>query len=419
VKRTRTAIVHYTAPPVIGGVEHVIQAHVQVLRQAGYPVTVIAGRGDRTNLSPDADLLLIPKLDSQHPQIMETSTMLERGQQPPEFDDLVKWLIENLTVALDPFENVIVHNIFTKHFNLPLTAALHTMLDAGVIRNYIAWCHDFTWTSPSSSSKVHPGHPWDLLRTYRSDVTYVTVSRHRQQELAALLSCSPEQIHVVYNGIDPKTLLGLSEEGHLLISRLNILESDLVMLMPVRVTKAKNIELALHVTATLKAKGIGVKLIVTGPPDPHDPQNMTYFRFLKALRSQLEVEQEVRFVFESGPDPDQPFTVDTSVVGDLFRASDLMFMPSHREGFGMPVLEAGLIGLPVVCTSVPAAEEIAGVDSLRFDATESPAAVARLILDWARMSPIHSLRRRVRQNYSWRRIFERDIRPLLLDGRDG
>jgi hypothetical protein len=52
------------------------------------------------------------------------------------------------------------------------------------------------------------------------------------------------------------------------------------------------------------------------------------------------------------------------------------------------------------------------------DATESPASVAQLILDWTRMSPIHSLRRRVRQNYSWRRILQRDIRPLLVDRRN-
>lgn len=419
MKRTETAILHYSAPPVIGGVENVIQAHVQILDQAGYPVTVIAGRGDRTNLSPGAGFLLIPELDSQNPQTNRTSAMLEQGRLPPEFEYLVNRLIEDLTVALDPFDNLIIHNIFTKHFNLPLTAALHTMLDAGVIRNCIAWCHDFTWTSPSSRSKVHPGHPWDLLRTYRSDVTYVTVSLRRQRELAALLGCPPEQVHVIYNGIDPKTLLGLSGVSHALTTRLGMLESDLVLLMPVRVTKAKNIEFALHVVAVLKAEGIGVKLIITGPPDPHDPQSMAYFRVLQMLRSQLGIEEEVCFVFESGPDPDQPFAVDMPVVGDLLRASDLMFMPSHREGFGMPVLEAGLIGLPVVCTSVPAAVEIAGADVLHFDATESPASVAELMLDWARMSPIHSFRRRVRQNYSWSQIFQRDIRPLLVNRRDG
>ncbi|NIV33879.1 MAG: hypothetical protein GWN58_31850, partial [Anaerolineae bacterium] len=75
-------------------------------------------------------------------------------------------------------------------------------------------------------------------------------------------------------------------------------------------------------------------------PDPHDAASMAYFRSLQDLREELGVEEEMRFVFESGPDPDRGYIIDASVVGDLFRVSDLMFMPSHREGFAMPVLEA-------------------------------------------------------------------------------
>ncbi|MDH4136874.1 MAG: glycosyltransferase family 4 protein [Anaerolineae bacterium] len=417
-KQPETAILHYTALPVVGGVEAVIQAHAQVCIQAGYPVTVIAGRGERAALPSAAGFVLIPEMDSKHPQVVQANLVLEQGEVPPAFDDMVNQLIGTLTPALSQFDDVIVHNLFTKHFNLPLTAALHYLLDAGKLQRCIAWCHDFTWTSPSSRSKVHPGYPWDLLRTYRPDVIYVVVSQSRRRTLAALLGCSPERIYVIYNGVDPEVLLGLSAEGHALISRLGLLESDLVLLMPVRVTRAKNIEYALHVVAALKARGCRPKLIVTGPPDPHDAESMAYFEALQALRRQLDVEEEMRFVFESGPDPDQPFVIDERVVGDLFRVSDVMFMPSHREGFGMPVLEAGLIGVPVVCTYVPAAEEIGGADVILFDAAEDPTHLTRRILAWAEQNPAHRLRRRVRQNYTWHTIFHRDIKPLLDDKGD-
>ena len=241
----------------------------------------------------------------------------------------------------------------------------------------------------------------------------MVVSRRRQQELAALLGCPVERIQVIYNGVDPEALLGLSPVGGALLSRLRLLESDLVMLMPVRVTRAKNIEYALHLVAALKARGCRPKLVVTGPPDPHDLDSMAYFEGLQALRRRLGVEEEMHFVFESGPDPDQHHIVDEQVVGDLFRASDVMFMPSHREGFGMPVLEAGLVGLPVVCTNVPAAQEIGGEDVIVFDADQSPDHLADQLLTWAEESHIHRLRRRVRQHYTWHAIFRRDIRPLL------
>ena len=79
----------------------------------------------------------------------------------------------------------------------------------------------------------------------------------------------------------------------------------------------------------------------------------------------------------------------------------------------MPVLEAGLAGLPVVCTEVPAAVEIGGTDLILFDTDDDPTHLAERILHWAEHSPVHRLRRRVRQNYTWQAIFGRDIEPLL------
>ncbi|MFQ5593610.1 MAG: glycosyltransferase family 4 protein [Anaerolineae bacterium] len=406
-------VLHYSAPPVVGGVEAVIEAHVRVFVETGYPVTVIAGRGDQAALPSGANFLRIPKVDSQHPGVAQAGSALEQGDVPPNFEDLVAQLADKLTPVLSAFDNLIIHNIFTKHFNLPLTAALHQLLDAGTIQRCIAWCHDFTWTSPSSRSKVHPGYPWELLRTHRSDVTYVVVSHSRQRALAELFGCSPEEIRVVFNGVDPDVLLGLSPAGSDLVARLGLLESDLVLLMPVRVTQAKNIEYALRVVAALKARGCRLKLVLTGPPDPHDAHSMAYFESLRDLRWQLGVEDEICFVYESGPDPDEPFIIDPPVIADLFRVCDVMFMPSHREGFGMPVLEAGLVGMPVVCTGSPAAREIGAEDVILFDAGEDPAHVAGQILSWADQSPVHRLRRRVRQHYTWSEIFHRDIKPLL------
>lgn len=415
MKAQTTAMLHYASPPVIGGVETVIQAHASIFIQNGYPVTIITGRGDEASLPSGAGFVLIPEIDSQHPQITQLNEELEQGRAPPDFERLTDRLVKALAPIVKPFDSLIVHNVFTKHFNLPLTAALYRLLDSGAVHHCIAWCHDFTWTSPNSRSKVHPGYPWDLLRTYRQDVTYVVVSQRRQQILASLLECPVERIQVIYNGVDPAPLLGWSVEGHALISRLGILEDDLVLLMPVRITQAKNIEYALHVMAALKEQGATAKLLVTGPPDPHDAQIMAYFQELLALRARLGVEKEVRFVYQSGPNPGEPFTIDAGVVGDLFRICDIMFMPSHREGFGMPVLEAGLAGIQVVCTDVPAAEEIGGEDVMFFDAGGAPSNTAAQLLRWAEHDPVHRLRRRVRREYTWQALFHRRIEPLLKD----
>jgi glycosyltransferase involved in cell wall biosynthesis len=183
--------------------------------------------------------------------------------------------------------------------------------------------------------------------------------------------------------------------------------------MPVRVTQAKNIEYALRLLASLKARRCCPKLVLTGPPDPHDADSMAYFHSLQALRQQLGLEDEMRFAFESGPEPGQPYTLEAEVVGDLLRLADLMLMPSHREGFAMPVLEAGLAGVRVACTRVPAAVEIGASDVILFDAEDPPHRLAGRILSWASRSRTYRMRRRVRQNYTWQTIYERDIKPLL------
>jgi glycosyltransferase involved in cell wall biosynthesis len=409
----RVVILHYTAPPVIGGVEAVIAAHTRELRSAGYSVTIIAGRGTTAALSHGAELVVIPEMDTRHPEVLRAAAQLERGQPADNFSELRDRLTAALAHHLRADDVVIVHNIFTKHFNLPLTAALFALLDRGVGCRWIAWGHDFTWTSPNSRAKVFEGEPWDWLRRSHPRLLPVVVSQQRQSELAGLYGLPAEAIRVVYNGVDPQALLGLTPAGLALIERLDLFNGDLNLLMPVRVTQAKNIELALRVTAALKRGGLRPRLVVTGPPDPHDAGNMDYFRSLLELRAGLGVEGEMRFVYEAGPEPGEPLLIGAEQVGELYRVSDALLMLSHREGFGMPVLEAGLAGLAVFSTAIPAAREIGGREVIGVAAGDAPEALAQRLLEWAQTDRVYALRRRVRQEFTWPAIFRRCIEPLL------
>jgi glycosyltransferase involved in cell wall biosynthesis len=140
---------------------------------------------------------------------------------------------------------------------------------------------------------------------------------------------------------------------------------------------------------------------------------MEYFQSLHELRSQANLDKEVRFVYEAGPERDLPHEIDSDRLGELYRFSDLLFMPSHREGFGMPVLEAGLVGLPVVCANVPAAKEIGGQEVTSLPPKASPVQAAQLILKLMESSNQYKLRERVRTGYTWQSIIKRDILPLL------
>jgi glycosyltransferase involved in cell wall biosynthesis len=411
MSKPHITIAHYTAPPIIGGVEFVIEQHTRLLAEAAYRVTLVAGRGE-----PAPDVVIIPELDSEHPENLRIARSLQEGIVPPEFNVLQAKIENSLAPIVSASDLLIVHNVLHHHFNLPLTAALHHLVEQGVTRRVIAWCHDISrYVNPASGAKLRYGFPWDLLRTYRPDVHYVTVSAQRQRSLADILKCPQNAIRIIPNGVDPSLLLGLSKLGQHLVDEFRLLQADVIILMPIRITRAKNIEFGLRVTAALKAAGVWPKLVVTGPPDPHSPDIQAYYHQLLTLRHEFDLDAQVVFVYEGTSQRPRPLDLSAADVAELYRVCDLVLMPSHREGFGIPVLEGGLVGRPVFATAIPVLEDI-GAESVHvIGQDEPPAQVAARIKWWMRDNPAYRLRRRVRQDYCWHTIFARSIQPLIRD----
>jgi glycosyltransferase involved in cell wall biosynthesis len=418
VCRTKPHLVllHYTAPPVVGGVEHVIAQQARLFSDCGYAVTVVAGRAGVGGVAEPAQLVVIPELDSDGEDNQKVMEALDLGMVVPEFRKM-QMQIEQ---ALGPFclsnTLLVAHNVFNLHLNLPLTAALHHLLDEGALRPMIAWCHDVSrYVNPTSGAPLRSGFPWDLLRTYRSDVRYVAVSQQRQRILSHVLGCPPEQIRVIPNGIDPRAFWRLGDLVSRLVEEFDILQTDLVLLMPTRITRAKNIKRALDIIACLRDIGAQVRLVVTGPPDPHARDGKAYFQELLALRRKLRLERQVIFLWEGISGMTGPLTVGPTVIAELYRVCDLVLLTSDREGFGLPVLEAGLADKPVFTTEVPALQEFEAGSVFDIARGELPMQIARRILDWAQQDRSYRLRRQVRRDYSWSAIFQRQIQTLLQE----
>lgn len=411
--KPRIAILHYTAPPIVGGVEAVIAEHARLFTAAGYPTTLIIGRGGTEGLPAGVQVLCLPEIDSEYPPNLALAESLDRGSVPPEFHPLREQIAALLADALAQFDLVIVHNVLTMHFNLPLTAALHQLLNQGRLPRCVAWNHDASWEDPLQRPHVHPGYPWDLLRRLRRDVTYVVITRARQIALAQVFNCAQNRLRVIPNGVHVRFWWNLSPEGDDLITSLGLLDSDLFILQPVRITQLKNIAFSLRVTAAVKALGLTPRFVVSGPPDPHDVTGTQLLADLRALRHDLGLEHEAVFLCEQGPDPDQPRVIPFTVVRDLYEACDLILLPSTAEGFGIPVIEAGLLGRPVFCADIPAFREI-GTDLVhRFSLQDDPAGVADRLVGWAERDRAYKLRRRVWRQYTWRAVMRNHLVPLL------
>lgn len=402
----RITLLHYAAPPVVGGVETVIAHQAQQLNRAGHTVRILAGRGETWDAH--IPVRALPLLDSRHPHILKAKASLDKGMLPEGFTDLVERIKRELLEALAGCDILIAHNVLSLHKNLALTAALFQISQENARPRLIAWHHDPAWTSPRYLAELHDGYPWNLLRTAWPNVRQVTISEARQAELARLFQIPAERIAVIPAGLDLAEFLNLHPDTSTLLKKLSLVNCGPILLTPVRLTRRKNIELALRTLAALKRFYPSAALIVTGPPGPHNPSNIDYFSELLNLRAALHLEDSAHLLAEFYPEG-----LPESSVPDFYHLSDLLFLPSREEGFGIPMLEAGLAGLPIFCSDLAALKALAGERANYFDPDDAPPEIAARIAHYIQNHPALQMRMHVRQHYSWEGIYQSQIAPIL------
>jgi len=399
-------LLHYAAPPVVGGVETVIAHQAQQLHRAGHFVRILAGRGETWDAH--IPVRILPLIDSRHPHILKAKASLDKGIIPEGFDDLVERIKRELIQALAGSDVLIAHNVLSLHKNLALTAALFRLSQENDKPRLIAWHHDPAWSSPRYLPELHDGYPWDLLRNAWPNVRQVTISETRQAELAHLLQIPAADIAVIPAGLDLSEFLGLHRETYRLLKELSLTGCGPILLTPVRLTRRKNIELALHTLAELQRFFPSAALIVTGPPGPHNPTNIDYYNELIDLRSTLRLQGSAHLLAEFYPEG-----LPENTIPDFYQLSDLLFLPSREEGFGIPLIEAAFSHLPAFCADIPPLRKLGLNDAQFFSPDEDPARVANMIADYFKTSIPTRLAIRVRADYRWEAIYRQHIAPLF------
>jgi len=403
---TSITLIHYAAPPIVGGVETILGHHARLMADAGHEVRILCGRGEQFDAR--VPVLVHPLIDSIHPDILACKAELDDGRRPPQFDQLVASISDVLASAVAGARVLIPHNVCSLHKNLPLTAAIWKLREQNHALRVILWHHDLAWAMPRYLPELHPGHPWDLLRRAMPGAIQVAVSDQRQEELAELLGLPRESIAVVPNGIETAQFLKLEQETRTIVQQLQLLDALPLLLLPVRVTPRKNIELALRTLAELRRRYPKAQLVVTGPLGPHNPANLVYMEQLRSLRSSLGLENAAHFLAEL-----TPAYIPDEVISDLYALADALFLPSTEEGFGIPVLEAGLSRLPVICSDIPSLRNLAGPHATYFRLEAQPHAVAEMIHERLQRSPAFGLHSTVKTSFTWERVYSEKIAPLL------
>jgi glycosyltransferase involved in cell wall biosynthesis len=368
-------------------------AQARKLREADYDVRLIAGRGEAE---------LVPELDSRHPEIADVTRRLQAGKNAlRQFKTLRDRIRNKLRPLLSDRDLVIAHNVMTMPFNLPLAAAL-----AQVGVPLVAWTHDIAWLQAQYEAFRRPDEwPYHIMGQPQAGVTYVAISRVRQKELARVFGEQPGQIQVVPNGIDPHEFVRLGSRVHKLLEGAGAVDADPLLLVPQRVTPAKRLELIVDAAAELRRRMPKLKVVVTGPLGPHNLDDQAYASKLLEDRARLRLDEVVSFLFEHRW-RDGEHAVRSQDVADLYRVSDVVLMLSGAEGFGLPVLEAAVARVPLVCADIPILREVGGDELYTFPTGGTGGDVAAAVRRALESSTVRQ-RRFVLRRYAWHCVLAR------------
>lgn len=222
--------------------------------------------------------------------------------------------------------------------------------------------HSSDWTQPpTAAARVTTIHDLSFLRwpetvhpkvlaaqkrrldwIKKEKVEIIAVSQATKQEISGPLGISENQVRVIYEGLDEDLVdllpsLKKQNEGQKIKKRFGI-HKDFIFAYG-SASPRKNIPRLLSAFEKLDKK-LGLQLVITGEyrPDGQVPSGVILSGFI--------------------PRPD---------VLELFAAAALFVYPSLYEGFGLPILEAFALGVPVVTSNRSSMPEVAGKAAVLVD----------------------------------------------------
>jgi glycosyltransferase involved in cell wall biosynthesis len=212
----------------------------------------------------------------------------------------------------------------------------------------------------------------------------LTVSDYERQSIAGHFRISPEDIHVIQNGVAEDFFEPVGELPDI-IKRFNL---EKYLLYVSRIEPRKNHVLLLKAFVELNLWKEGYNLVFIGSVTLKAPLLDNYLKDLSP-----EIKATVRFIDGSYGNELKSF----------YRNCRLFIYPSLAEGFGIPPLEAIASGVPVLCSNTTSMSDFSFLKDRLFD----PGSIGDLkekIMKYLddEENDFHEDIEYVRKNYSWK-----------------
>lgn len=165
-------------------------------------------------------------------------------------------------------------------------------------------------------------------------------------------------VRVIPNPVDVESLARIEIDRTSARAELGLEPEDVALAVVGQITPWKGQDLAIRVVAALSDLERRVRLLIVGSAKFTSPgtryDNRAYAEHLRRLAVSLDLDESVSFLGEREDVP------------AILAASDLVLAPSWEEPFGRSIVEAMVMGVPVIATEIGGPTEIVdeGVDGL-------------------------------------------------------
>ncbi len=399
-------ILHYSCAPVVGGVEEMLSQQAFILHKLGQTVTILVGMGEV--YIDSFPIRIEPLLGSKNASILNAHEQSRKGNHKhlKRLTNRIYQILQEWSLNLDI---ILAHNVLHMPFNLPLTLALRRLAASGNGPVIVSWAHDSPYFQPNYPEYLND-HPWNVLKRPYPNIHYVTISESRRRLFTGLFGEVPWKL--IPNGIDPASFFYLDPISIKLADELDLFSRDMVVVQPSRITPRKNIELSIHIVRGIKNLDYNILFILTGAYDPHEEKAVSYYRRLNYWIKELGMQDNIAILAEYRFSNRKKLVPARNFIRDLYLMADLLLMTSKDEGFGLPLIEAGMIKLPIACSDIPPFLEL-GNDICFFRLDDHPFTVAGRIVEYLERTNTHTMFRCVMKKYILDVICRKEIMPFL------
>jgi glycosyltransferase involved in cell wall biosynthesis len=170
------------------------------------------------------------------------------------------------------------------------------------------------------------------------------ISDATRAELLATGAVRPERTSVVSLGVHPTCSVGPAPKWDEEIDR-RLGPRGVEILHVGSTIPRKRIDVLLNVIAGVRKAGHALRLVHVGG---------SFTAEQRALASHLGINDVI---------VELPF-LGRALLAALYRRASVVMLPSDREGFGLPVVEALACGTPVIASALPALREAGGIGAI-------------------------------------------------------